>query len=140
MHGAPKEHGYRRRSLVNPTTQNPSIPRDLVCAKRERVGPTAHGVMWILGERPSAKAATVESHIHRTMIVGPVAIAKVKWREHATQERNEGDGVAPIIAQSIDVPPRVATRSDRRVEDRSCSRLAAARRPERAAIGTPGPG
>jgi hypothetical protein len=48
--------------------------------------------------------------------------------------------VAAVVAQRVEVPPRVAAVRDLEVEARSSARLAAARRPETAVIGTPGPG
>jgi hypothetical protein len=48
--------------------------------------------------------------------------------------------MAAVVADRIDVPPAISTRLDRRVEPRCAISVAAASRPDIAAIGTPGPG
>ena len=45
-----------------------------------------------------------------------------------------------IVAQGIDIPPEITTRRDFLVKPRSAISVAAANRPDMAAIGTPGPG
>ena len=45
-----------------------------------------------------------------------------------------------VVTQCVKVPPEVAARGDNLVKPRLAIRAAAARRPDMAAIGTPGPG
>jgi hypothetical protein len=46
----------------------------------------------------------------------------------------------PVVAEGVDVPPEITTLCDRLVESRCAISVAAAKRPDMAAIGTPGPG
>ena len=45
-----------------------------------------------------------------------------------------------VVAEGVDVPPEITTLRDRLVESRCAISVAAASRPDMAAIGTPGPG
>ena len=45
-----------------------------------------------------------------------------------------------VIAERVNVPPRIAAGSEGRVEARSANAACAAKRPDSAAIGTPAPG
>ena len=74
--------------------------------------------------------------VERVATAGPGVVG----REHAAQHGDDGKAMATVVAQRVDVPPEVAARRDRPVEPRSASSAAAAIRPERAVIGTPGPG
>jgi hypothetical protein len=65
---------------------------------------------------------------------------RVVGREDAAQEGDQRDAVLAVLAQRVDVPPDIAVQRDRAVEARSAISADAAIRPERAAIGTPGPG
>jgi hypothetical protein len=66
--------------------------------------------------------------------------ATVVGREDAADEGDQRQRVAAVVAEGIDVPPEISTRLDRRVESRRAISVAAASRPDIAAIGTPGPG
>jgi hypothetical protein len=69
-----------------------------------------------------------------------LARARVIGREDAADERNDGQRMSSVVADGVDIPPRVAASRYRLAEARSASTAAAAKRPESAAIGTPGPG
>lgn len=60
--------------------------------------------------------------------------------EDATDQRDDGDAVLSVVAQCIDIPPLIGIVGQRLIETRSAVTLAAASRPDSAAIGTPGPG
>ena len=64
----------------------------------------------------------------------------VVGRKYAADEGDQGQSMLPVIAECVDVPPGVAVRRDGRVKARSVHSAAAASRPDKAAIGTPGPG
>ena len=66
--------------------------------------------------------------------------APVVGREHAADERDQGQAVPAVVGEGVDVPPEIATARDRLVESRLAISAAAASRPDIAAIGTPGPG
>src|SRR5512140_692807 len=89
-------------------------------------------------------ARRIEGNIECAVIVwignSRLPRAEVVRGKDTADECDQHQRLSAVVAQSIEVPPRVARRLDRRVEDRSSRRLAAARRPDRAAIGTPGPG
>ena len=86
----------------------------------------------------------IERHVERAVVawIGRAAAPRpgVVGREHAADEGDQGEALRLVVAQRIDVPPGIAARRDRAVEAESASTLAAASRPEIAAIGTPAPG
>ena len=89
-------------------------------------------------------AVAIERHVQRAEILrlasAPASRARVIGREHAAHEADDGEAMAAIVAQAVEIPPTVAALRDRSIEARNASRLSAARRPESIAIGTPGPG
>ena len=74
--------------------------------------------------------------------IGTAATSRpcVIGREYAADKGDDGEGVAPIVAYRIDIPPGIAAGRNLPVEARSASTASAAKRPDNAAIGTPGPG
>ncbi len=64
----------------------------------------------------------------------------IPGREHAADERDQGDAMRAIVADGIEIPPDIAAWDYRFVKTPSAIICDAARRPERAAIGTPAPG
>ncbi len=86
----------------------------------------------------------IQRHVERTVIfrigTSPAAPEGIVGREHTADKADDGEAMLAVIAQRIDIPPAVATGRNRRIEARDAIRLSAARRPESAAIGTPGPG
>jgi hypothetical protein len=100
--------------------------------------------MPALRHRPMLAAPAVQSDVDRAMIMrgsGTVTAARrIVGGEHAADKSNDREAVLAIIAQRVDVPPSVTIRWDLRIEPRSLTIARAARRPEIAAIGTPGPG
>ena len=61
-------------------------------------------------------------------------------RKHTTHKGDDGQSILPVVAQRVDIPPEITTRRDRLVESRCAIRVAAASRPDMAAMGKPGPG
>lgn len=88
--------------------------------------------------------ATVQGDIQGAVIVGiavpEAACCRVVGRKNTTDERNERDRISAVVAYAVDIPPNVAILRDGLAEVRSSTMLAAASRPDSAAIGTPGPG
>jgi len=86
----------------------------------------------------------IERDVQRAMIervaAAEAAGKRIIGREDATNEGDQRDALLAVVAQRVDIPPRIAVFRDGAVEARSAIRLAAAIRPDSAAIGTPGPG
>ena len=97
-----------------------------------------------LGHGPALAADAVEDRVERAVMRGVAGAAAagqcIVGREDAADEGDQRKPAAAVLAQGIDIPPDIAVRCYRLVEARSASTQAAAIRPERAAIGTPGPG
>ena len=119
-----------QRSELGPICSQ-SAPRDTVLrprsvnAHRVARGPCSETLtaQWFSGSPPPPAP-------------GPVVIR----REDASEKRDDGDAVLAIVAQRVDIPPRIATRRDGPAEVRSATSADAASRPDSAAIGTPAPG
>ena len=95
---------------------------------------------------PAPSCGTVQRHIDGTKVfrICNTTVARtcpsVVGRKNAADKGNDGQPVASVIAQGVDIPPEITTRRDRLVETRFAMSVAAANRPDMAAIGTPGPG
>ena len=95
---------------------------------------------------PVFTAFAVQSHIQSTKIlrVGHATLETpsqcVIRRKYATYKSDDGQTMFAIVTQGIDIPPEITTRRDLLVKPRSSISVAAASRPDMAAIGTPGPG
>ena len=74
--------------------------------------------------------------IRRALAAGPGVVR----REDAADKGNDAQAVLAVVAECVDIPPEITTRRHRLVESRCAIKVAAARRPDMAAIGTPGPG
>ena len=61
-------------------------------------------------------------------------------RKDTANEGDDGNAMLTAVTQPIDIPPEITTRLDELIESRCAIRVAAASRPESAAIGTPAPG
>lgn len=71
--------------------------------------------------------------------IGPARPCVVGRKDRADQ-RDDGESVAPVIADRIGIPPCIALRGNLYIEARSVMICCAASIPERVAIGTPAPG
>lgn len=80
--------------------------------------------------------AAVLIWIGRTLLICP----SIVWRKNTTNKSDDRNAVQSIITDCIDVPPQITTMRDYLVKAWRSMRVAAANRPDRAAIGTPGPG
>ena len=129
--------------LVDFDCQRCAIPYDLARADPEVAFVPRDRAVTAFGHGP-AFAVAIERDIERAMVerIGAAAPTGegVVGREHAADKGNQRNAVASVIAQRVDIPPGIAVVRDRAVESRSSITLAAAIRPDSAAIGTPGPG
>ena len=143
-YGAADATGNRYGNLVEADDQRLAVPGQLAWADGERVRGSTDCVRGrsVMVQRFAAFA--IDRHIDRAMIerIGNAFASRerVIGRKHAADEGNDGDAVLTVVAQRVDVPPRIAVGVDHPREVRSASRLEAAARPDSAAIGTPGPG
>ena len=99
-----------------------------------------------LSHGPTPSGFAIQGHIEGTEILRwrntttEFSCQGVIRREHTPNKRNDGQAMLSVVAQCVDIPPEISTRRDRLVESRSAISVAAASRPDMAAIGTPGPG
>ncbi|MEY3016438.1 MAG: hypothetical protein RJB19_750 [Pseudomonadota bacterium] len=135
--------------LSNVNDQLVVLPSDLARSKLVEVGATLKPLMATFCHGPTLLSWAIESDIDGAMIVGidgqalpagPSIGGSVIRGEDAADKDDHGDAVSTAIAHPIDIPPEITTRRDLLVKSRSAIRLAAAKRPDSAAIGTPAPG
>ncbi len=131
----------RCTGFVDTKDQDLAVPIDTAAADRQaRRRPAG---LITLGHRPGRRSS-VKGDIERAMAerigasvsAGPAVVGG----EDAAQKSDQGDPVPPVVAERVDIPPSIAVRRDRAVESRSAISADAARRPDSAAIGIPGPG
>ena len=131
----------RRTGLVDTEDQDLAVPIDATAADRQ--APRRPADLITLGHRPGRRSSVkgdieraMAERIGRAVSSGPAVVG----REDAAQKSDQGDPVLPVVAERVDIPPNIAVRRDRAVESRSAISADAARRPDSAAIGIPGPG
>lgn len=91
--------------------------------------------------RPGMALRSIKSDVECNMIFRVFAPAPViVGGEDGPDKGNDGQCELSAIADGVDIPPAIATCRNRRVEPISCISWSAASLPERALIGTPGPG
>lgn len=146
---APNGKGNGHAALPNVDHQLPAIPAQLALLDLKHGARPRHRCCSPLCHGPALLTGAVDGNIEGTVVVccdwsaasktgclRPVVVG----REDASHEGNQGDAVLTAVAQAVDIPPEITTRWDRLVESRCAIRVAAASRPERAAMGTPAPG
>lgn len=130
----------RSRAFIDTDDQRAIAPLQRTGTNREAIRCAIETVAIALRHCPTG-AGTVKRNIDRAVAVGIApAGPRVIGRENASDESDDNNPAFAIVAQRIDVPPPIAARRDGRIECKSAIRHCAARRPEIAAIGTPGPG
>lgn len=136
-HAARDGHG----DLVELDHQRVAAPAHRARADDEVIGAAIHGAAPALGHRPARAARAVERDVDRAVIewIAPPARLIIGGKD-AADETDDGQAEAAVVGDRVDIPPEVATRRDRAVEARSRITVEAARRPDKAAIGTPAPG
>lgn len=97
-----------------------------------------------LGQSPVLGRTSVQRDIERAVIMRIAAAEapgeSVVGRENAADEGDDGQRMIAVVAYAIDIPPGIAAFRYGLAEVRSSRMVAAARRPDSAAMGTPGPG
>ena len=133
-------------SLVDVDAQRAAVPAQGIRADDQRRRRAPHGALTALGERP-APAFSVQGDVERAelqRLCQPMrceaAGSRVERRKDAADKRDQGEPVPSVIAQRIDIPPGVAASGYDTVEARSSISALAAKQPDSATIGTPGPG
>lgn len=130
--------------LVDRECQRLTIPVDAARADDEFVFAALYRSAAALCHGPVLALLAIDRDVQRAMIEWVAAAEtpckRVIRREDAADEGDERDALFAIVAQRVDIPPRVAVFWNDPVEARSAIRLVAAIRPDSAAIGTPGPG
>ncbi len=136
--------GDRNRDLIEADGERRAIPVKPAGADGKSVRAAGHGAARPLRHGPAGAAVAVDRDIDGAMVerIGRAAAARkgVIGREHAADEGDDGDAIFAVVAQRVDIPPSIAVFGDWTIEPKSAIRLAAAERPDSAAIGTPGPG
>jgi hypothetical protein len=103
-----------------------------------------HLVPTPFGHRPATSGTAIKRHIQGAEVFGVAAAEAagegVVGREDAADKSDDAEAVLSVVAQGVDIPPEITTLRDRLVESRCAISVAAAKRPDMAAIGTPGPG
>lgn len=98
------------------------------------------------GHRPEMTWRTVKGHVHCAIVFGVDLLAltlkspSVIRRKDTADKSNDAQRILAVVAQGVYVPPKVAASRYGLVEPRYAITVSAANRPERAAMGTPGPG
>ena len=151
------------RDLVDVDAQPAAIPLQRAGADHEFAGRARNAGARALGHGPVVAVGQVEPHIERAVVEGIRQAAPARMgvvgRKHAANEADDRQAKAALGIQGIEVPPRVAARRNRPVEvggrahrrafiaatlagplHAAANTRCAARRPESAAMGTPGPG
>lgn len=136
--------GAREGEFVEIDRESAVLPARLTRSDSEGVVIPLQGVAVTLRERPVATFVAIKGDIDRAVVIGlgasPLACPGVIRGKDAADEQDDGQPVAPVIAQGVDVPPDIAALRDRMAEVRSASTCSAARRPDIIAIGRPAPG
>lgn len=141
-----KPPGQGTFALVEVELKPLPVPTQRTGPDREFGGRAAQGLSTPLGHGPAVPAGAIQRHVDADVVLWvnghtpSLEGARVIGRKDAADERDQREGGAPVVAQSVDIPPRVPVLGDRDVEANWSSTLDAASRPEIAAIGTPAPG
>ena len=99
-----------------------------------------------LGHRPTLPSPAIQGHIQGAEIFRicnatlKASRQSVIRRKNAPNKSDDGQTIFAIVTQRIDIPPEITTRLDLLIKPRSSISVAAAKRPDMAAIGRPGPG
>ena len=111
----------RHRDLVDVDGETGPVPVQRTRADLQALRRAPQRRAPALGHAPALDPA-VERDVERIVVervaVAPPARTRVIRREAAADQRDQGDPVFPVVAEGIDVPPQVAARRHRRVEQR----------------------
>jgi len=139
-------YGLKKRhsSLVYINNQGMAIPMQLAWTNLKALFVAINPFASSFSHCPTFFSWTIDSNIQaavliwigRTLLICPGIV----WRKNTTNKSDDRNAVLSIVTDCIDVPPQITTMRDYLVKAWRSMRVAAANRPDRAAIGTPGPG
>ncbi len=131
----------RRANFFHLRNQTPAVPTQRAWPNLQQIRRPPNRPASPLRHSP-ARRRTIQRNIHRAKIfrLSRRFRPRIIRRKHAADKGNQRHRVLSIIAYRIDIPPGISTRNDVPAEPKSVSSRVAARRPEIAAIGSPGPG
>jgi len=136
-----------RCHLINVDCQPRAVPferarpnrEDVACPRRRMLAALRHGPA--IAAQVAPLTWRVKRNVDRAMVARIAAPApRIIGRKYASYECDDGDALTSVSAEAVEVPPMVPTRLNRLIEAKSAIRRFAAKRPDHAAIGTPGPG
>ncbi len=145
-HAAAHPLGPRHIELVDIDGQLLAIPMQTAWPNLVVLSVAVNVLTAPLGHGPVFAAFAVQSDIQGTVIfrVRHAALKPARQcvirRKNTPHKSDDGQTMFAIVTQRIDIPPEITTRWDFLVKPRSSISVAAANRPDMAAIGTPGPG
>ena len=132
--------------LIDVDNQFLAIPLQTARSNLEVVCTAMYTLTAALGHGPTLTAFAIQSDIQSAKIFWicnttlKASSQRVVRRKNASHKSDDGQTIIAVITQRIDIPPEITTRGDCLVKPRSSISVAAAKRPDMAAIGTPGPG
>lgn len=136
-----------RRALVEPDREAALTELDAARPELEAVSVATAERFAVFTKYPERRPAPlVKREVERAEALGvgrlrPSAVrARIMGRENRADEDDGRYGIAPAVADAVDVPPEVAPMSDGPVKPRSSAIARAQMADESAAIGTPAPG
>ena len=145
-HAATHSLGPRHIDLVDIDGQFLAIPMQTAWPNLVVVSAALNMLTAPLSHGPAFAAFAIQSHIQGAEIlrIRYTALKSpcqcIVRRKNTADKSNDGQTMLTVIAQRIDIPPEITTRRDLLVKPRSSISVAAAKRPDMTAIGTPGPG
>lgn len=136
----------RRAALIDIDLQVVLIPLKLAGPKSEPGGVSVQMPRPPFRHGPQMPWLTVQCHIDGAMVLG-IDLRTPSFKrpgvvrgKHASYKCNDAQRISSVIAEGIDVPPKVTAGIYGLIKPRCAMVVSAANRPESAAIGTPGPG
>ena len=145
-HTPPNSFGPRYIDLIDVNDQLLAIPLQTAGSNFKVMCRSIDVLTPPFGHGPTPPAFTIQGNIQGAEILRICFTAlkapsqSVIRRKNATHKCNDRQTVLAIIAQRIDIPPEITTRLDLLIKPRSSINVAAANRPDMAAMGRPGPG
>lgn len=140
LHPPPPWNAEPDITFFNVDYQSVFVPAHGAWPDAERIALLPCVARTPFGHHPTG-TLSVQSDVQAAMVRRNIATRfLVIRREDAADKTDNGQPVASVIAERVDIPPAVALRWYHGVEIRSDSRASLAWAPDKAAIGTPAPG
>ena len=133
-----RQHGAM---LLDVDDERLPVPAHLAGADAQRVGIAPERASSAFRHRPAAGALAIEGDVEADMVFGGLAAGGlVIGGEDRADEGDDRQPIVSAVAFGVDIPPAVAMGRNVLVEARALRIAALAKRPDKAAIGTPAPG